>query len=458
MKKQINLISGNILKSLIALSLPILGTSFIQMAYNMTDMIWIGRVGSAAVAAVGTAGFFPWLGMALSYISKVGIEVGVSQSIGKGDKNERDKFIVNSILINIVLALIFTIIILVFKTPLIDFFKLGDSEVINMSHQYLVIVILGTIFSFINPVFTSIFTASGNSKTPFIINTVGLVFNMVFDPLLIFGFGPIPALGVSGAAIATVLAQLVVTLIFVYAYVKNEYIKGKKALKFIDKGYIHNIVKLGMPACLENGCFTIFSMILGRIVAQWGPVNIAVQKVGSQIEAISWMTAGGFGTALTTFIGQNYGAKEPERIKKGFKATLGVSIFVGILASILLIGFGRQVFSLFIPEPEAIYGGIEYLRILGYSQIFICIEITTAGAFRGLGNTSIPSIVSILLTGSRIPLAMVLSMPNILGVNGVWWATSSTSIIKGILMISLYYLVYIRNNKIEKNLEVVTVK
>lgn len=159
MKKQINLISGNILKSLIALSLPILGTSFIQMAYNMTDMIWIGRVGSAAVAAVGTAGFFPWLGMALSYISKVGIEVGVSQSIGKGDKIERDKFIVNSILINIVLALIFTIIILVFKTPLIDFFKLGDSEVINMSHQYLVIVILGTIFSFINPVFTSIFTA-----------------------------------------------------------------------------------------------------------------------------------------------------------------------------------------------------------------------------------------------------------------------------------------------------------
>ncbi|MDP4381066.1 MATE family efflux transporter, partial [Escherichia coli] len=91
----------------------------------------------------------------------------------------------------------------------------------------------------------------------------------------------------------------------------------------LDKKVMLNITKLGMPACLENGLFTIFSMVIGRIIAQWGATAIAVQKVGSQIEAISWMTAGGFATALTTFIGQNYGAKKPERIKKGFKSTLG---------------------------------------------------------------------------------------------------------------------------------------
>ena len=455
MKKHLDLVSGSILKSLVALSLPILGTSFIQMAYNMTDMIWIGRVGSEAVASVGTAGFFPWLGMALVFISKVGIEVGVSQSIGKGDKGERDKFIVNSILLNIVLAIVYTMMILSLKKPLIGFFNLGDSNIINMTNDYLVIVTLGTVFSFINPVFTSIFTASGNSKTPFVINTVGLIFNMVFDPLLIFGFGSIPGLGVSGAAIATVLAQVVVTGIFIVAYIKNGYITGKKVLKYIDRFAMKNIVKLGMPSCLENGCFTIFSMILGRIVAKWGASAIAIQKVGSQIEAISWMTAGGFGTALTTFIGQNYGAKKPERIRKGFKATIGVAMFVGLVASIILIGFGKEVFSLFIPEADVIVGGVDYLRILGYSQIFMCIEITTSGAFRGLGNTSIPSIVSITFTAIRIPMAMILSLSTVLGINGVWWSVSITSIMKGIVMIGLYYFIIVKKRKIERELELI---
>lgn len=452
MSKHIDLVSGKILRSLIALSLPILGTSFIQMAYNMTDMIWIGRVGSFAVAAVGTAGFFPWLGMALVYISKVGVEVGVSQAIGKGDRKERDKFIVNSILINISLAILYTIVIIAFRKPLIDFFNLGDMGVISMAHEYLVIVMLGTIFNFLNPIFTSIFTAFGNSKTPFVVNCIGLVFNMVFDPLLIFGFGPIPSLGVAGAAIATVLAQVVVTVIFIIVYIRNGYISGKKSIKYLDKGYIKNIIKIGMPSCLENGCFTIFAMVLGRIISNWGPTPIAIQKVGTQIEAISWMTAGGFGTALTTFIGQNYGAKKPDRIKTGFKATLGVSMAIGFLASIILIVFGREVFTLFIPEKEAIAGGIDYLRILGYSQIFICIEITTAGAFRGLGNTILPSVVSIVLTGLRIPMAILLASNETFGVNGVWWSISITCILKGIIMISLYYLIFVRKDRIELSL------
>ena len=449
MKKQVDLVSGKILEPLIKLSLPILGTSFIQMAYNMTDMIWIGRVGSSAVAAVGTAGFFPWLGMALVYISKVGVEVGVSQAIGKRDNVERDKYIANSIFINIALAIIYTLIILMFRTSLVNFFNLGDSEVIRMAHEYLIIVILGTVFTFINPIFTSIFTASGNSKTPFIINTIGLIFNMVFDPVLIFGVGFIPPLGVVGAALASVCAQVVVTLIFILAYIKNHYVTGRKAIKYLDKKVMLNITKLGMPACLENGLFTIFSMIIGRIIAQWGATAIAVQKVGSQIEAISWMTAGGFATALTTFIGQNYGAKKPERIKKGFKSTLGVSVFVGLIASIILIGFCRAVFSLFIPEEEAIVGGIEYLRILGYSQIFMCIEITTAGAFRGLGETILPSFVSIVFSGIRIPMAIFLASTLGLGVNGVWWSITISSIIKGILMISSYYYKFGRQNKLE---------
>ena len=452
MKKHVDLVSGNILESLIKLSLPILGTSFIQMAYNMIDMIWIGRIGSSAVAAVGTAGFFPWLGMALVFISKVGVEVGVSQAIGKKDNEERDKYIANSVFINIGLAIIFTILILLFRKPLINFFNLGDTEVIRMAHQYLIVVILGTVVSFINPIFTSIFTASGNSKTPFIINTIGLVLNIVFDPVLIFGLGVIPPLGVVGAALATVGAQAVVTIIFAVIYIKSKYVSGRQAVKCLDRSVMLNIVKLGMPACLENGLFTIFSMVIGRIIAQWGATSIAVQKVGSQIEAISWMTAGGFATALTTFIGQNYGAKKPDRIKKGFKSTLAVSLLLGFIASIILIFFGRVVFSLFIPEEEAIRGGIDYLRILGYSQMFICLEITTAGAFRGLGETILPSVISIVFTGLRIPMAMLVASKLGMGVNGVWWTITISSVIKGVLMISMYYYRFGRHNKLEEKI------
>lgn len=160
-------------------------------------------------------------------------------------------------------------------------------------------------------------------------------------------------------------------------------------------------------------------MILGRIIAVFGPVPIAVQNVGSQIESISWMTTEGLAVALGAFVGQNFGAKKYERITKGYKAILGLALFIGVIASILLIFFGDYVFSIFIPEQEAIIQGTSYLKILGYSQIFMCIEITTAGVFNGLSKTYIPSIISIALTGARVPLAYILSKPDILGIDGV---------------------------------------
>ncbi|MEG2247097.1 MAG: MATE family efflux transporter, partial [Peptostreptococcaceae bacterium] len=281
MKKKVDLVNGNIFKSLLALSIPILGTSFIQMAYNMIDMIWIGRVGSAAVAAVGTAGFFTWFGSGIILISKVGAEIGVSQAIGKDDPVERKKFVYNALLINVITAVVYTVLLIVFRNQLIGFFNLGDTSIINMSIDYLVIVSIGMIFYFINPLLTGIFNAEGNSKTPFIINTIGLVFNIVFDPLLIFGAGPIPAMGVAGAAIATVLAQAIVSAIFIYIFIKDGYSFKSKNKKYIDKVYVNKICKLGLPAAIQNGLFSIFGMLIGRIVAQFGPTVIAVQKVGS---------------------------------------------------------------------------------------------------------------------------------------------------------------------------------
>ncbi|MCD2501960.1 MATE family efflux transporter [Clostridium sp. NSJ-145] len=453
MKKKIDLASGNIFRTLFTLSLPILGTSFIQMAYSMVDMIWIGRVGSAAVAAIGTAGFFTWFGSSLVLVTRTGAEVGVSQAVGKKDNTLREKYVYNSLTMAIIIAIIYTLILLIFRNGLIGFFNLNDPDIISMAINYLIIISVGMIFSFLNPQFTGIITAEGNSKTPFIANTIGLVINIILDPILIFGLGPIKPLGVVGAAVATVFAQFIVTAIFIYVFIKEGYKLKVWDKKYLDFRCIKEITKWGTPNALQNCLFSFFGMLIGRIVATWGPVPIAVQKVGSQIESISWMTAGGFASALTAFTGQNYGAQKYKRVEDGYKYTLILSLALGVLTSFLLIVFGKQIFSIFIQEQDAIIQGADYLKILGYSQLFMCIEITTAGAFFGVGKTIPPSVIGIVFTGLRIPLAIYLSQASLLGINGVWWAISLTSIFKGVILVTLFIFMVLKPIK-QRRMEV----
>lgn len=337
-----------------------------------------------------------------------------------------------------ILSFLYSLVLICFKSPLVGFFKLEDMEVINMAEQYLVIVGFGMMFYFINPVFTSIFLGLGNSKSPFKINTIGLVTNIILDPVLIFGIGPLPEMGVEGAALATIISHIVVSLCFIYLIMKDNANHFKiKLFREIDFSYYKTLFVLGIPVALQNGLFTIFSMIMGVIVASFGPVAIAVQKVGSQIESISWNSCEGFASALSSFVGQNYGAKKIDRINKSIKyALIGVFIW-GILTTVILVFLGEPIFRSFINEPEAILKGVDYLKILGYSQLFMCLEITVAGIFKGLGRTYIPSIIIAVLTGCRIPLAILLCRPDILGLNGVWWSITLSSMVKGILLVSI---------------------
>ncbi|SHJ82908.1 putative efflux protein, MATE family [Hathewaya proteolytica DSM 3090] len=439
-----SLTSGNILKSLVSLALPIMGTSFIQMAYNFTDMIWIGRLGSLAVTAIGTASFFTWFGQSFVIISKIGSEVSIAQHIGANDMDGAKHYVVNGIKFNLLLALLYSIFLISCQNLLIGFFKLNDASVVSMSKTYLVIVALGLIFNFINPMLTGLYTAQGNSSLPFKINTMGLIFNIVFDPVFIFVF----KLGVAGAAIATVLAQIVVTILFIYNIKQSgmELFKVNFKERF-NGAIIKKICSLGWPVALQNGLFSFFAMVIGRIITGFGDSALAVQQIGSQIESISWMTADGFATAIRTFVAQNFGAKKPDRIEKGYKVAISVALVLGLFASSLLILGAEPIFSLFIQEKDIIPMGVDYLRILGLSQLFMCIEITTAGTFNGLGKTLLPSIISIVLTGARIPFSMLLSKPDMLGLNGVWWVISMSSVVKGIIMVTLFYFMIYRKRR-----------
>jgi putative MATE family efflux protein len=413
-------------------------------------MIYIGRLGSSAVAGVGTAGFFTWFAMAFILISRIGAEIGVAQSIGRDNIKDAKKYAKNTLILNIALGVIYGAFLIIFRKQLIGFFNLENKNVVDMAVDYLVIIALGINFYFINPVFTGIYNGTGDSKTPFKFNVVGLISNIILDPILIFGLGPIPAMGVKGAAIATVFAQIIVTILFILSAKKSILIKDFSFKEF-DMKYMKGIFKYGLPVAFQNGLFCIFAMIIARIIAGWGEVPVAVQKVGSQIESISWMTAGGFQTAISTFVGQNYGAGKWDRITKGYKLGMISVGVLGVFATVLLIFGAAPIFSFFIPEEGTLPYGIAYLKILGVSQLFMCIEIATEGAFNGMGNTMPPSVVSTVLTGLRIPLALVLSSPNLLGLNGVWWSISITSILKGIVLF-IWFMIHLKsiNSKEEK--------
>lgn len=437
MKTRINLLEGKILPALSALALPIMATSLIQMAYNLIDMIWIGKIGASAVASVGAAGMFMWLSNGLATLAKMGGQIKVGHALGAQKKEDAASYAQSSIQMGIVFAIGFGILSVVLADEMIGFFQLNSAQVIQDAKLYLMITCGLVIFSFMNQIFTGILTAMGNSRTSFIATGIGLVLNIVLDPLFIFGFGVIPPMGVAGAAIATVLAQLVVMLLFLYTILRD-------TVLFCDVHILHSyssqhtreIFRIGLPSAVQSMLFSGISMVIARLIAGWGDAAVAVQKVGSQIESISWMTAEGYAAALNSFVAQNHGAKNTDRIWEGYRLSMIVMLSWGVFCSLVLIVFPQLIFQVFIQEAEVLPMGVDYLRILGVSQLFMCMEITTAGAFSGLGKTLPPSIVSITLTGARIPMAILLG--RWLGMNGVWWAITISSIGKGIVLLGWF--------------------
>ena len=433
MKKYVNLLDGAILPALSSLALPIMATSLIQMAYNLTDMLWIGRIGANAVASVGAAGMFMWLSNGLVTLAKMGAQVKVAHSLGAQDQNKAACYAQSAIQMGIVFALAFGFVTVVFSRQMIGFFKLNSAQVAGDAQSYLIITCGLVIFSFLNQIFTGILTAMGNSKTSFIVTALGLLMNILLDPIFIFGFGGIPAMGVRGAAIATVMAQMIVCLLFLMAIRKDTLIFLQvHILSHIHKEEMKEIFRIGLPIGLQSMLFSSISMVIARFIAGWGDAAVAVQKVGSQIESISWMSAEGYAAALNSFVAQNHGAHNAQRIRKGYRLSMRLMISWGILCNLILLLFPQFIFQIFINEPKVIWMGVDYLRILGFSQLFMCMEITTAGAFNGLGRTLPPSIISVPWTAARIPLAMLLG--NGLGLNGVWWAITISSIFKGVLL------------------------
>lgn len=439
--KQLDLLEGKILPTMLRLATPLMATAFIQMVYTLTDMAWIGRISTEAVAAAGVVGFLMWIASSFTLIPRVGLSVLTAQYYGKKDYEQAKRAINNGTWLAIILGVIYGALLIVFRNPLIQFYQLEQSVNI-LAEQYLIIICLGMPLFFINPVLSGAYNSLGNSRTPFRINSVGLVMNIIGDPILIFGLGPFPALGIGGAAIATVFAQLVVLLCFIGVIVRSrDFIYYSKLWTFKPtKALLIDITKLGFPVSLQSNIHAFISIILNRYIASYGAMALAVASIGTNIESISWMSTEGFASAITAFAAQNFGAKYYERIHSIFFTSIRAVGIIGIFATGVLLGFRYDLFRLFVPNDQAaITLGATYLFIFGLSQFFMSVEIGASGFLNGISDTRTPALINTLFNILRIPMAW-LFMPS-MGVAGIWLGMSLSTVLKGII---LYILSRIR--------------
>ena len=430
-----NLTEGSIFKVLMRLSLPIMASAFLATAYSITDLAWIGSLGSSAVAGVGVGGMYVWLSQGLSTLARMGGQVPMAQALGKGDVKDAKKYAVTSLWVVAFFGILFGIVSLVFTNPMVAFFNLDTALTVSHAKVYLKITCGLIIFSYIGYTLTGLYTAQGDSKTPLKANFIGLVTNMILDPVLILGIGPFPRLEVIGAAIATVFAQFLVMMVLIidiYRPKSNNLLKSANIFRFPGMEYLKTIFKIGTPAALQGTLYCAFSMVLTRMVSGFGDGAIATQRVGGQIESITWNVADGFAAALNAFSAQNFGAGKIDRVKKGYYLSAVTIALWGSLIGLIFFLFPNGIANIFFHEPEVIAIAIGYLSIIALGEPFMCVEIVSSGAISGLGNTKLCSIISVIFTGSRIPLAYLLSRTS-LGLKGIWWALTITSICKGIV-------------------------
>lgn len=435
--------NGSISKKILGLAMPLMASAFLGTLYNICDLAWVGTLGAKTVAGVGVGGMFLWLASGLAVLPKMGGQVLTAQALGAEEEEKARACTKAAIHVIVVFGLLFGLLSLLFTKQMVGFFQLGDDVSVSTAIKYIRITCGLIIFNFMNLTLSGLYTADGNSKTPMKANFIGLILNMILDPLLIMGPGFLPKLGAVGAAAATVCAQFVVTAILLLKMTDpregSRIFREQKLLKPCSAEIYRNIFRIGTPASIQSMVFCFISMILTRFISGFGPEAVAVTRVGGQIESISWNTGDGFASALNSFCGQNYGAGKTDRIRKGYAFSAVTTFLWGVLVLLLFVFLPHQISTIFFHEEKAILLSSAYLFIVGISEPFLMVEIITSGALSGLGRTRLCSVLTIIMTGIRIPLAFVLKATP-LGVYGIWWALTITSILKGIV----FFITFVR--------------
>lgn len=430
--KKIDLTKGKVINVLTVLALPIMVTSLLQFTYNLIDMLWVGALGSDAVASVGSSSFFVGLGYAINSMVVIGTTIKLAQAIGRKETEKEKEYINAGLVINLIIALSYGLLLIFCGKIFIDFLNLNNTIVERNSFYYLAINGPILFFGFFNMLYSKIIGSYGNNKIALIISAIGIVSNIILDPIFIYIFN----MGVSGAALATLVANIIMFLL--YRRKSMSFLRYYRGVK-LDFVKVKEICVLGIPMSFQRVLFTLINIVLARIIGGFGANAIAAQKIGLQIESITYMVIGGLHGAISSFVGQNFGAGKYNRIKEGYKTALKLGILYSLIMVFVFIFLNRPIIKLFISENETIIIAADYLRIVAFSQIFSTIETISNGTFTGIGLPKIPSIISIVFTALRVPMALMLV--GRFGVNGVWMSISISSILKGITSYIMYFIV-----------------
>ena len=424
---------------LIALALPIMGSSLLQFTYNLVDMLWVGHLGSDAVASIGSSSFFTGLGYAINALIMIGTGIKVSHCMGKEDAEGIKEYIHTGMMLNVVVGLCYAVILIGLGQSLIGFLQLNNHEVASNAYLYLAWSAPMLFFAFFNNLFSRIFASLGNTKSALKINVVGIMVNIILDPILIY----IIKWGVVGAAVATLIANIIMFIMYLRVG-KDLFVFQFK--KKVDLNKIREITQLGAPIAFQRILFTLINIMLAKMIATFGADAVAAQKIGLQIESVTYMVTGGLNGAVASFIGQNYGAKKYDRLHRGYHIALGIGIFYAALSTLIFWIFPKQLAGLFVREQTTIAIAAGYLRIIAYSQIFNAMEMVSNGFLTGIGKPKIPSYVSMIFTALRLPMAYF--GIRYLGVEGIWWSITLSTTLKGSILVGIY-LFRIRRKLIE---------
>jgi putative MATE family efflux protein len=315
---------------------------------------------------------------------------------------------------------------------------MGTSEqVTSAGLTYLVVILLGMPAYFLFAWISAAFRAVGDATTALKLLALGAAVNVVLDPVLIFGIGPIPALGVGGAAAATVCSWLA-------ALGRGWWILGRLGVRPRGTDLLRppreeswRALKVGLPLGLEGALFSLIYIVLTRFTTLFGTDAVAALGVGHKLEVFNYFVCAGMGAAATTLVGQNLGAEDPVRAGRAAWRTLFLTILpVGAVTGALVL-FPEGAVAVFIDDPGVVAAGVTYVLLVGLSQVFMATEVVLLGAFAGAHWTAVPAAVEIGFTAARIPLAYHLVQQG-WGVEGVWFAIAVTTVIKGSVLAVLF--------------------
>ena len=416
------ILNGPIIKTIMKLAWPVMVGNTMQVIYNLADTFWLGRLGAEAVAAISIG--FPLVFLIVSI--GAGITVAgttlVAQYMGADNQEMTNKVTAQIFLFVLSLSVVLGGIGVLFNKNIL--IMMGTpSNILADASAYLNIISAGVPFMFMFFIFSALLRGYGDTKTPMKFMIFSSLLNIVLDPFIIFGIGFFPALGVEGAAYATIFSRAVAGVIGIYLL-----FTGRKGLtlklKYLkpDFSVLKKIIVIGFPSAAEQSIVALGLTLLMTIVSQFGTMVVAAYGIGSRILSVVMLPSRGLATATTTMVGQNLGAENIKRAESSAWKSTGIIFVTLTVLAIISNLFPRAIIGVFNSNPEVIEIGVSFLRVVGFSFGFLGVRFVIGGSFRGAGNTVVAMVLAIIaLWGLRLPLAQILSFNLDFGTSGIWW-------------------------------------